>query len=43
MRSGGGGAPAGYDGNVTHVRIPLTGSMPGGGSNFTLTYDAVVE
>lgn len=41
--SGGGGAPAGFDGNVTHVRIPFTGSMPGGGSNFTLTYDSVVE
>jgi len=40
--SGGGGAPAGYDSNITHFRVPFTGSMPPGG-NFTLNYDAVVD
>lgn len=35
--SGGGGAPAGYDGNVTGFRILFTGSMPQGGA-FRLNY-----
>lgn len=40
--SGGGGAPAGFDDNVTHFRIPFTGNMPPG-SSFTLHYDARVD
>ena len=40
--SGGGGAPAGFDRNVTNFRLPLTGNMPPGGS-FTLNYDAMVD
>ncbi|MFN3587397.1 MAG: hypothetical protein ACK4UT_07830, partial [Moraxellaceae bacterium] len=35
--SGAGGAPAGYDGNVTHMRLPFTGSMPPG-RNFSVNY-----
>lgn len=35
--SGGGGAPAGFDANVTHFRIPFTGVMPPNGG-FQLTY-----
>lgn len=35
--SGGGGAPAGYDANVTGFRILFTGSMPQGGA-FRLNY-----
>jgi hypothetical protein len=39
---GGGGAPAGFDGNITNWRIPMTGSIdPGGG--FRLNYQAVVK
>ena len=30
--SGGGGAPAGYDANVTNVRWTLTGTLAGGDS-----------
>lgn len=41
--SGGGGAPAGYDANVTHVRIPLSGNMAGLGANFWVEYDAIVR
>jgi uncharacterized repeat protein (TIGR01451 family) len=40
--SGGGGAPPGFDANVTHFRVPFTGTMPPGGS-FTLHYDARVD
>lgn len=40
--SGGGGAPIGYDRNVTNFRLPLTGNMPPGGS-FTLNYNAMVD
>ena len=36
--SGGGGAPAGYDANVTDWKIPMTGTMNANGANFTLTY-----
>lgn len=35
--SGAGGAPAGYDGNVTHLRLPFSGSMPPG-RNFSVNY-----
>lgn len=41
--SGGGGAPAGYDANITHARVPLTGSMASGGSNFWLEYDVIIR
>ncbi|HEX4869128.1 MAG TPA: DUF11 domain-containing protein, partial [Moraxellaceae bacterium] len=41
--SGGGGAPAGYDGNISYVRIPLSGNMAGLGANFWLEYDAIVR
>jgi len=40
--SGGGGAPAGYDANVTNWRIPMTGSIRAGGS-FSLNYQIVVK
>jgi uncharacterized repeat protein (TIGR01451 family) len=40
--SGGGGAPAGYDGNITNWRIPMTGTIRAGGS-FTLNYQIVVK
>ena len=36
--SGGGGAPAGFDANVTNLQIPMTGTMNGGGANFTINY-----
>lgn len=41
--SGGGGAPVGYDANVTNVRIPMTGTMATSGANFMLKYDAMVR
>lgn len=41
--SGGGGAPAGYDGAITHVRIPLTGNMATNGANCWLEYDVIVR
>lgn len=41
--SGGGGAPAGYDGAVTNFRIPLTGTMNGGGANYILRYNTRIE
>jgi uncharacterized repeat protein (TIGR01451 family) len=40
--SGGGGAPAGHDGNVTNWRIPMTGAIRLGG-NFTLNYQVIVK
>lgn len=41
--SGGGGAPLGFDGNVTHWKIPMTGSMGYGGANFNIKYQIVVK
>lgn len=41
--SGGGGAPAGYDANVTNWRIPMTGTMNANGANFTLTYPVQIK
>lgn len=41
--SGGGGAPAGYDANITHVRVPLSGTMAGLGANCWLEYDVIVR
>jgi len=40
--TGGGGAPAGYDGAVTGWRIPMTGTIGPGGS-FTLNYRIKVK
>jgi uncharacterized repeat protein (TIGR01451 family) len=41
--SGGGGAPAGYDGNVTNFSIPMTGTMNASGANFTINYQVRVK
>jgi uncharacterized repeat protein (TIGR01451 family) len=41
--SGGGGAPAGYDGNVTGFRLPMTGTMNANGANFTIRYTVRVK
>ena len=41
--SGGGGAPAGYDGNVTNWRIPMSGTMNTNGANFTINYKVRVK
>jgi uncharacterized repeat protein (TIGR01451 family) len=41
--SGGGGAPAGYDANVTNWRIPMTGTMNANGANFTVNYRVQVK
>ena len=40
--STGGGAPAGYDGNVTNWKMPMTGNMNAGGT-FTLRYKVRVK
>jgi uncharacterized repeat protein (TIGR01451 family) len=36
--SGGGGAPANYDGNVTNWRIPMSGTMNANSASFTINY-----
>jgi uncharacterized repeat protein (TIGR01451 family) len=41
--SGGGGAPAGYDGNITNWRIPMSGTMNANGANFTINYKVRVK
>jgi uncharacterized repeat protein (TIGR01451 family) len=41
--SGGGGAPAGYDGNVTNWSIPMSGMMNANGANFTINYKVRVK
>ena len=41
--SGGGGAPAGYDANVTNWQIPMTGTMNANGANFTINFQAQVK
>ncbi|HUN55617.1 MAG TPA: SdrD B-like domain-containing protein, partial [Smithella sp.] len=43
LTSGGGGAPAGYDGNVTNWQIPMIGTMNANGANFTLNYMSIVK
>jgi uncharacterized repeat protein (TIGR01451 family) len=40
--SGGGGAPAGYDGNVTNWKIPMTGTIPVNG-RFTLNCQVIAK
>lgn len=42
LTDGGGNAPAGYDGNVTNWRIPMTGTIRAGGS-FILNYRIIVK
>lgn len=41
--SGGGGAPAGYDANVTDWRIPLPGEMNDTGANLQLRYEVMLR
>jgi uncharacterized repeat protein (TIGR01451 family) len=41
--SGGGGAPVGYDGNVTNWRIPLSGTMNPNGANLFISYKVLVK
>ncbi len=41
--SGGGGAPTGYDGNVTNWKIPMTGTMNANGASFTISYKTMVK
>lgn len=40
--SGGGGAPAGYDGAVTHFRIPLAGTLAGG-ATYSIRFNTIVR
>jgi uncharacterized repeat protein (TIGR01451 family) len=41
--SGGGGAPANYDGTVTNWKIIMNGTMNGNGGNFTVNYNFKVK
>lgn len=41
--SGGGGAPVGYDANVTHFNIEMSGSMTKSGGTFTIDYEVIVN
>ncbi|MEN6473902.1 MAG: hypothetical protein ABFD81_07815 [Syntrophaceae bacterium] len=41
--SGGGEAPAGYDGNVTNWKIPMAGTMNADGANFSIYYKARIK
>ncbi|MFT4798522.1 MAG: putative repeat protein (TIGR01451 family) [Candidatus Azotimanducaceae bacterium] len=41
--SEGGGAPANYDSNVTHWRVPMTGSLSGSGTSFTIQFETLVR
>ena len=41
--SGGGGAQTGFDGSVTHWRLPVVGTLDGYGSEFTMRYQVVVK
>jgi uncharacterized repeat protein (TIGR01451 family) len=41
--SEGGGAPTGYDANVSHWRLPINGSLDGSGEGFTMRYQVVVK
>ncbi len=41
--SGGGGASAGHDANVSHWRLPMTGALSGNGDRFTMQYQVMVE
>jgi trimeric autotransporter adhesin len=41
--SGGGGAPANYDGTVTNWRIPMSGTMNPNNAEFTIHYQVRVK
>lgn len=41
--SEGGGAPAGYDANVSHWRLPINGSLAGSGEGFIMRYQVIVK
>jgi uncharacterized repeat protein (TIGR01451 family) len=41
--SGGGGAPAGYDGSITNWRMPMSGTMNANNANFTIKYKVRVK
>lgn len=41
--SGGGGAPAGYDANITNFVVPFTGTMGTSGANLQLQYNVIVH
>jgi len=41
--SQGGGAPVGYDANVSHWRLPINGSLDGGGEGFVMRYQVIVK
>lgn len=41
--SGGGGAPAGYDANVTNWQISMTGTMAANNANFTINYKVLAK
>lgn len=41
--SGGGGAPAGYDAEVTNWRMMMTGVMAADNASFEILYEAIVE
>ena len=41
--SGAGGAPAGYDGNVTNWRMTMSGVMAADGASFDIEYEALVR
>jgi len=41
--SGGGGAPAGYDGTVTNWQIPMSGMMNANNASFTINYKVRVK
>ena len=46
---GGGGAPTGFDANVTYIKVPLSGTMVGDGDgvppypNFSILYQVIVK
>jgi uncharacterized repeat protein (TIGR01451 family) len=41
--SGGGGAPAGYDGSITNWRMPMSGTMNANNASFTIKYKVRVK
>jgi len=41
--SGAGGAPANYDATVTDWKIPMTGTLPGSGTAFTIEFEVLVQ
>ena len=43
LDSGGGGASAGYDANVTNFKIEMTGDMDATGGAFSIDYEVIVE